>query len=79
MFSEKWRVLKRGGTLFVRDLFRPENEDLIQRELALSFPEPAPADPNLSARWERQRSLLEASFYASYTLGEIAAFLREAG
>jgi SAM-dependent methyltransferase len=77
--AEMWRVLRPGGTLFVRDLARPESDAVVQ-DLVRRY-EGAPADDSDRARlsFERQRALLDASFRASLTVPEVEALARTCG
>jgi ubiquinone/menaquinone biosynthesis C-methylase UbiE len=69
MLAEAWRVLKTGGWLFVRDLFRPAShaavEDLVQQHAA-----------NESAA---SQQLLRQSLHAALTMDEVRDLLNEAG
>jgi ubiquinone/menaquinone biosynthesis C-methylase UbiE len=77
--AEMWRVLRPGGTLFVRDLARPDSDATVQ-ELVNRY-EGAPADASERARqsFVRQRALLDASLRASLTVPEVAALARSCG
>jgi ubiquinone/menaquinone biosynthesis C-methylase UbiE len=77
--AEMWRVLRPGGTLFVRDLVRPDSDAAVN-ELVVRY-EGAPTDGSERARqsFERQRALLDASFRASLTVDEVAAIARACG
>lgn len=63
------RLLAPGGVLFVRDLFRPEDDEAVARLSALHTERATP----------RQRALFEASLRAALTLDEIRASAAEAG
>jgi ubiquinone/menaquinone biosynthesis C-methylase UbiE len=69
VLSEMVRVVRPGGTLFVRDLVRPENETelhtIVQTYAA-----------NAS---EEQRALFAHSLHAALSLDEIRALVRELG
>lgn len=66
---EAARVLRPGGTLFVRDLFRPETEAEVERLVALhAGQEPA-----------AQSQLLRQSLHAALTVQEIATCCRQIG
>lgn len=66
---EMVRVCKKGGTLFVRDLFRPESMDELNRLVSLHA---ANADA-------QQRHLFAASLHAALTLAEIRQGVAELG
>jgi ubiquinone/menaquinone biosynthesis C-methylase UbiE len=63
------RVLKPNGGIFLRDLFRPDSEEIIKgmvREI----------DPNFSPR---QSQLFQDSLRAAFTLAEIADLIQQSG
>ncbi|MFM6064905.1 MAG: SAM-dependent methyltransferase, partial [Microcystis panniformis] len=63
------RVLKPHGGIFLRDLFRPDSEEIIQgmvREI----------DPNFSPR---QAQLFQDSMRAAFTLAEIEDLIQQSG
>jgi ubiquinone/menaquinone biosynthesis C-methylase UbiE len=63
------RVLKPNGGIFLRDLFRPDSEEIIKgmvREI----------DPNFSLR---QAQLFQDSLRAAFTLAEIADLIQQSG
>jgi len=63
------RVLKPNGGIFLRDLFRPDSEEIIKgmvREI----------DPNFSPR---QAQLFQDSLRAAFTLAEIADLIQQSG
>jgi SAM-dependent methyltransferase len=68
-FVDAARLLDTGGTLFVRDLARPEDEETVRRLVALY----AERDT------DHQRALFEASLRAAFTVGEIRALVARAG
>jgi ubiquinone/menaquinone biosynthesis C-methylase UbiE len=72
MLGEAWRMVRPGGTLFVRDLERPASDarvaDLVATYAAIPD---GPAD--VRAMHERQRGLFEASLRAALTVEEIRA------
>jgi len=79
VLREMWRIVRRGGVLFVRDLVRPESQALLA-DLVAKYAGPAPlADPERRAAWERQRGLFEASLKAALTVDEVAAMVRPLG
>jgi ubiquinone/menaquinone biosynthesis C-methylase UbiE len=63
------RVLRPGGLLFVRDLFRPSSNDEVERLVAL----------HAAGESERQQALLRDSLHASLTLDEIRVLIRKLG
>lgn len=77
-FAEMWRVTRKGGLLFVRDLHRPDGDAEVDRLVALYAGE-APADPALVAAFENQRALFRASLCAALTVAEIAAMIAPLG
>ena len=78
VLAEMWRVTARGGLLFVRDLYRPESDDEVDRLVAL-YGGAAPADPQLLRSFEKQRFLLRASLCAALTVAEVAALVAPLG
>jgi ubiquinone/menaquinone biosynthesis C-methylase UbiE len=70
MLGEAWRLVKRGGTLFVRDLERPPSEAGVAELVAKHASVPA-APPEVRAMHERQRGLFEASLRAALTAEEV--------
>jgi SAM-dependent methyltransferase len=77
-FAEMWRVTAKGGLLFVRDLHRPNDDEEVDRLVALYGGEP-PADPSRTASFENQRALFRASLCAALTVREIAAMVAPLG
>ena len=69
IFMEMARVVKSGGAVFLRDLLRPESVREVNRIVSTYA---AGAD-------EHQRKLYRDSLYASLTLDEVEAYVREAG
>lgn len=63
------RLLGPGGTLFVRDLYRPEDDEAVARLVALYTEHDTP----------HQRALFEASLRAALTLDEVRALAAQAG
>ena len=73
-FAEMWRVTKKGGLLFVRDLHRPDDHAEVDRLVALyagSRGDP-PADSVRAQSFENQRALFRASLCAALTVAEVA-------
>jgi ubiquinone/menaquinone biosynthesis C-methylase UbiE len=70
--GEMWRLVGKGGALFVRDLFRPKDDAAVQA-LVEKY---APAG---DARDDRQRALFEASLRAALTSSEVEAIAQRAG
>jgi ubiquinone/menaquinone biosynthesis C-methylase UbiE len=66
---EAWRVLRPGGALLIRDLFRPENETTLARLTTLYCADCTP----------RQRRQFADSLKAALTPDETRALLAEAG
>jgi len=66
---EMLRVLRPGGLLFVRDLLRPRDAELIASILA----------KHAGGTNERQRQLFEQSLHAALTLGEVGELLDSLG
>ena len=70
--AEMWRLVKPGGTLFVRDLFRPESDEAVTT-LVETYA------PRGDERTNRQRALFEASLRAALTKAEVEAIAKVAG
>jgi ubiquinone/menaquinone biosynthesis C-methylase UbiE len=68
-FAEALRVLRPNGILFVRDLFRPENETEVERLVELHA-----ANEN-----ERSRQLFRQSLQAGYRINEITEIIAPLG
>lgn len=67
--AEAWRVLKPGGVLLIRDLFRPDNAEIVAQLVDLhASEEPAEA-----------RELFRASLCAALTPDELVEVARKAG
>jgi ubiquinone/menaquinone biosynthesis C-methylase UbiE len=77
-FEEMWRVTKRGGVLFVRDLLRPESMREVD-SLVARYAGTPPEDPAAKASFDHQRALLQASLCASLTLVELGETTRSMG
>ena len=67
--SEAYRMLRPGGALLIRDLFRPESEER-RDELVELYATDASSD---------QRELFRASLHAAFTPDELRAIANEAG
>ena len=81
-FAEMWRVTKKGGLLFVRDLHRPDDHAEVDRLVALYGGDPRgdpPADAERTASFEHQRALFRASLCAALTVEEVADMLAPLG
>ncbi len=76
--AEMWRVTKRGGRLFVRDLARPSSEEEVDRLVELHGGTP-PDDPEARASYFRARELFRASIRAALTTDEVAALVAPLG
>jgi ubiquinone/menaquinone biosynthesis C-methylase UbiE len=67
--AELLRVVEPGGTLFVRDLCRPEDADTVRR-LVSTYADTAP---------DRARAMFEASLLAALSLDEVGSIVRSLG
>jgi ubiquinone/menaquinone biosynthesis C-methylase UbiE len=77
--AEMWRVVKKGGAIFVRDLVRPESQIAVAA-LVTKYGGPAPpADAVSTARHARQVALFEASLLAGLTVAELRAMVAPLG
>lgn len=70
--GEMWRLVGKGGALFVRDLVRPKDDVHVEALVEKYAPEG-------SARDNRQRALFEASLRAALTKSEVETIARQAG
>jgi len=68
-FSESLRVLRPGGVLFIRDLFRPESQSEVERLVAL----------HAGTESERSQQLFRQSLQAALTLEEVAKIVSPLG
>lgn len=68
-FAEILRVLRPGGTLFIRDLARPESEARVEELVALHAGQETP----------RQQQLFRQSLHAALTVDELAAIVAPLG
>ncbi len=66
---EMWRVLKPGGLLFVRDLFRPDSAETVELLVKTYAGEESP----------RQQQLFRQSFHAALTVEELQMMVRACG
>jgi ubiquinone/menaquinone biosynthesis C-methylase UbiE len=73
LLREMWRLTAKGGTIFIRDLARPESVDRV-KELVRTYG----GDPKAAAD-ARQNALFEASLHAGLTLEEIRERVRALG
>ncbi|MEO8801015.1 MAG: methyltransferase domain-containing protein [Polyangiaceae bacterium] len=69
--AEMWRLVAPGGTLFIRDLFRPETEEALGH-LVETYA------PRGDERTNRQRALFEASLRAALTEADVEAIAKVA-
>jgi ubiquinone/menaquinone biosynthesis C-methylase UbiE len=68
-FAEALRVLRPGGLLFVRDLFRPETSDEVETLVQL----------HASGETERSQQLLRQSLHAALTVPEVQSIVNPLG
>jgi 2-polyprenyl-3-methyl-5-hydroxy-6-metoxy-1,4-benzoquinol methylase len=79
VLREMWRLVRRGGALFVRDLERPADAGRVT-ELATTYaPVPAGEPQGVRAMHERQHALLAASLHAALTSDEVRAIVAPLG
>lgn len=78
-FIEMLRVVRSGGTLFVRDLLRPESERQLLELVTRQAEPPAEAKGSLREMYERQRDLFHASLGAALTVAEVRAIVAPLG
>jgi ubiquinone/menaquinone biosynthesis C-methylase UbiE len=79
VLAEMWRVLARGGALFVRDLARPQSRKEVDALVQLHGGAPASNDPDDVASHARMRTMFEASLLAALTEGEMRERMRRVG
>lgn len=79
VLAEMWRLTRPGGTLFVRDLARPAEDDRVRELVATYAAVPAGLTPDVRAMHERQRDLFEASLRAALTVEEVQAMVAPLG
>lgn len=68
-FAESLRVLRPSGVLFVRDLFRPESKEEVERLVAM----------HAGTENERSQQLFRQSLQAALTIQELAELLNRLG
>jgi len=78
VLAEVWRLVRRGGVLFVRDLERPGDAARVAELVSTYAPIPDAA-PEVRARHERQRGLFEASLRAALTADEVRGLVAPLG
>jgi ubiquinone/menaquinone biosynthesis C-methylase UbiE len=76
---EMWRLVRRDGILFVRDLTRPESADRLRALVSIYAPIVEEADPRATAMHARQRDLFAASLHAALTVEEVAEMAAAVG
>jgi ubiquinone/menaquinone biosynthesis C-methylase UbiE len=69
MLSEAWRVLRPGGWLFIRDLFRPETAEAVEKLVA----------QHSEGENEFSKQMLRQSLHAALTIDEIRDLLAPIG
>ncbi len=69
VLAECWRVLRTGGLLYIRDLYRPATAEVVE-QLVSTYAGGANAD---------QQQLLRQSFHAALTVPEVADLLADIG
>lgn len=74
-----WRLTRRGGVLFVRDLARPESDGRVRALVTTYAAVPSNLAPDARAMHERQRDLFEASLRAALTTEEVQAMAAPLG
>jgi ubiquinone/menaquinone biosynthesis C-methylase UbiE len=77
--AEMWRLLRAGGTLFVRDLARPDSDAAVNELVARYEGAPADASERAAVAFARQRTLLDASLRAALTVAELSALTHDCG
>lgn len=69
VFAECWRILQPGGLLFVRDLARPESDEIVEHLVRTYAGTESP----------RQQQLFSQSLHAALTVEEVAELLEPLG
>ena len=77
--GEMWRLTANGGTLFIRDLVRPDTREELAALVTKHGGEPASREPSVVAAHARQRALFEASLYAGLTVAEVRTLVAPLG
>jgi 2-polyprenyl-3-methyl-5-hydroxy-6-metoxy-1,4-benzoquinol methylase len=78
VLAEAWRLVKRGGMLFVRDLERPASSARVA-ELVARYATVPEGPPEVRAMHGRQRGLFEASLRAALTAHEVRLIVEPLG
>jgi ubiquinone/menaquinone biosynthesis C-methylase UbiE len=78
VLAEMLRVTAPGGLVFVRDLYRPDDEAEVDRLVRLYGGEP-PLDADQRSSYDHQRMLFRDSLCAALTPAEVAALARDVG
>jgi ubiquinone/menaquinone biosynthesis C-methylase UbiE len=79
LLREMHRLARAGGSLFVRDLVRPESAEQVRLLVETYAPVQPSASPAGDAMHARQRRLFEASLHAALTLDEVVALVAPVG
>jgi ubiquinone/menaquinone biosynthesis C-methylase UbiE len=79
LLREMWRLTAKGGTLFVRDLARPDSAEAARALVDRYAGEAGSDDPRVVQSHARQKALLEASLHAALTVPEMQERLRPLG
>jgi 2-polyprenyl-3-methyl-5-hydroxy-6-metoxy-1,4-benzoquinol methylase len=79
VLREMWRLVRRGGALFVRDLERPADAIRVTELAATYAPIPAGESEEARAMHARQHTLLAASLHAALTADEVRAMVARLG
>jgi ubiquinone/menaquinone biosynthesis C-methylase UbiE len=79
LYAELWRLVGRGGVLFVRDLARPEDAAQLERLAERYAPAPDEEISPGGAMRARQRALFIASLHAAFTVDEVRAIVAPLG
>lgn len=79
VLREMRRLVGSGGTLFVRDLVRPESAERVRQLVETYAPIQPSEDPLVNAMHARQRALFEASLHAALTVDEVVALAAPLG
>jgi ubiquinone/menaquinone biosynthesis C-methylase UbiE len=79
VLREMWRLVARGGVIFVRDLVRPESDAAVDALVAAYAPIPSGVDAATRAMHERQSGLFAASLRAALSVEEVRAIVTPLG